>query len=57
MANLKHSRSRIPDAQSVKLTLSKKPFILLKLKTKLKNVEDNSHTIALSKGAILPKKS
>ena len=44
MANLEQSESRILDAWSVKLTFSQK------LKTELKNLENSSHTIVLSKG-------
>ena len=57
MANLELFRSRILDAQSVKLTFSLIViFILHKLKTELKNLQDSSHIVALSKGTIVAKK-
>ena len=43
MASLEQSRSRIPDAWSVKLTLQK-------LKKEFKNLKQSSQNIALSKG-------
>ena len=48
MANLEQSSSQIPDAWSVKLTfLLTVTFYLTKLKTELKNLQHNSHAIAL----------
>ena len=54
MTNLEQSRSRIQEGWSVKLTFSS--IVSSKQKTKLKNPEHSSHTIALSKGTNFNKK-
>ena len=57
MANLELSGSRIPDAESVKLTFSLKiTFYPTKTEKELKNLKHSSHIIALSKGIIFAKK-
>ena len=60
MTNFEQSESRIPDAQSVKITFSLTATfsaILPKSKTELKNLQYSSHNISLSKSTIIAKKS